>query len=809
MLKAIYKIAGMIYIPAFVLSITTPLQAQQISGYQKPAQDIQDLINESAERKTIINNTGDYIVILERNTFTAINNLRQAAFKLAGERLDSKGNNLKLDYYTSVSIKNLEYNQDIKLNGLPASYKITEVSFSPDQTQIAFCLESTGGLELWSASLADKSAKKLSDLPLNGAYGRIYQWASDGQSILAKFKSPGAAANKSTLSPIVYESPQRALDTKLSPYLLQNIEDEDLFDQYFTAQLKTIFLNGNVVNFANPAIYKRFDFSPDGSMVMTETVERPYSYVVGIEKFPFSTIIHDKYGALVKHLSTTPLQDNLPIGFDAVTTSKRDFQWRNDKPNTYIWVEAQDQGNPNYRVSIRDIVYMQDMDDKKPVKLTECYLRFKNIIWGDDQIAIVTERWWKTRTERRVFIKPANASYRVNLWDRYYEDNYSDPGYFLTTKNDYNRDVLMLESGSFRKLDPSNVNIFSIARGASSNGDRPFVLKFNVKTKLTDTIFRSRAPYYEYPLHYNNNSGRLIYSKESFLQPANYYYQNVKSKKEYQLSDFDNPYTPLNGVKKRMLSYKRTDGLKLSSALYLPKDYSTATGKIPVIMWAVPKEYKTAAAAAVVKGSPFQNPVLSWQSPVYWATQGYAVVELDMPIVGESNDMPNDSFLDQIKQNAVAAINELAKLQIADRDRVIIGGDGYGAFLVANMLSHHRGYFVTGIGINGFYDTALTPFGFGQEERTYWEATELYKTFSPFNLADRLRTPILMVHSNDDERLEMQSQQSKLYFAALKANAIPSKLVLLPNESHKIQSKESIMHTFWEMDNWIKNFISK
>uniref|UniRef100_UPI0033415782 S9 family peptidase n=1 Tax=Pseudopedobacter sp. TaxID=1936787 RepID=UPI0033415782 len=694
MLKAISKIAGMLCIPAFVLSISTlsSLAQDSAGGYQKPAQEIQDLIDNAIHREVILNNSGDYMVVLERNTLVPISEIRVPAVKLAGERLDGKGYNLKHKFYTSISIKNLEYNEEIRLSGLPDSYKISNVTFSPDQTIIAFCLDGNDGLELWTASLVTYNAKRISDLTLNNTLGRVYQWAPDNQSILAKFKVNRQPNNHSNIvSPISLESREKALSAKLYLDLLNSTADEDLLDQYFTAQLKTVYLNGDIENFASPAIYKDFDFSPDGNFVMTSTLEKPYPYTVPLDKFPFSTDIYDKQGKLDRNLSKTPVQDNLPIGFDAVITAKRAFQWRHDKPQTYVWVEAQDEGNPNFRVAVRDIIYTQDMDDKKPDKLADCYLRFKSIVWGDDHIAIVTERWWKTRTERRVFIKPANSSYRVNLWDRYYEDRYSDPGYFLTTKNEYNKDVLLLEANQFRRLDPSNVNIFSISDGASVNGDRPFLLKFNVKTKITDTLFRSKAPYYEKPVHYNN--GKLVFSRESFLQPADYFYQNIKSKKEYQVSSFTNPYLPLNGVTKRILNYKRMDGLKLSSTIYLPKDYGIDKGRIPVIVWAYPREYKTPVAAATVKGSPFRSPDLTWNSPVYWVTQGYAVLEMDMPIVGESNDMPNDTFLEQLKQNAVAAIDEMARLQIADRNRLVLGGQGYGAFMTANMLTHYKGYF--------------------------------------------------------------------------------------------------------------------
>jgi dipeptidyl aminopeptidase/acylaminoacyl peptidase len=288
-------------------------------------------------------------------------------------------------------------------------------------------------------------------------------------------------------------------------------------------------------------------------------------------------------------------------------------------------VEAMDKGDPSLRVSIKDMIYtMAAPFNSSPIKLAACYMRFNKINWGDDQLAIVTERWWKTRAERRVYIKPGNERYRVNLFDHYYENAYADPGVFITRHNEYNRPVLLTE----------NNNIFTISEGASPQGNRPFILKFNIKTKLTDTIFRSKAPYYEKPVFFSNRKF-LITSREAVDSVPNYYYVGLPGQKHLALTSFSDPYPGLKGIQRRLISYKRNGGLNLSGTLYLPKGYKEGSARLPVLIWAYPREYKTAAAAGQVKGSPYQFTRIGWGSPVYWVTQGYAVLDnADMPIVG-------------------------------------------------------------------------------------------------------------------------------------------------------------------------------
>ncbi|MEJ7663747.1 MAG: CocE/NonD family hydrolase [Hymenobacter sp.] len=75
-----------------------------------------------------------------------------------------------------------------------------------------------------------------------------------------------------------------------------------------------------------------------------------------------------------------------------------------------------------------------------------------------------------------------------------------------------------------------------------------------------------------------------------------------------------------------MLHYKRADGVALTANLYLPPNYQKSDGPLPTLMEAYPVEFKDKANAGQVQGSPNTFTRLGWGSPVFWVTQGYAVL---------------------------------------------------------------------------------------------------------------------------------------------------------------------------------------
>ena len=141
-----------------------------------------------------------------------------------------------------------------------------------------------------------------------------------------------------------------------------------------------------------------------------------------------------------------------------------------------------------------------------------------------------------------------------------------------------------------------------------------------------------------------------------------------------------------------------------------------------------------------------------------------------------------------------------------DTNRVAIGGHSYGAFMTANLLSHSN-LFAAGIARSGAYNRSLTPFGFQSEERSYWQATDVYNKMSPFMHADKMKTPMLLVHGEADNNSGTHTQQSERYFQALKSFGAPVRLVILPMESHGYAAKESVLHLLWEQDQWLDKYV--
>ena len=126
--------------------------------------------------------------------------------------------------------------------------------------------------------------------------------------------------------------------------------------------------------------------------------------------------------------------------------------------------------------------------------------------------------------------------------------------------------------------------------------------------------------------------------------------------------------------------------------------------------------------------------------------------------------------------------------------------------MTANLLAHTN-LFKAGNARRGAYTRTLTPFGFQQEERTYWEAPEVYYNMSPFSFADKIKTPILLIHGEADNNSGTFPIQTERFYNAIKGHGGTARYVLLPYESHGYRAKESIMHMLWEMDNMLETYV--
>ena len=388
------------------------------------------------------------------------------------------------------------------------------------------------------------------------------------------------------------------------------------------------------------------------------------------------------------------------------------------------------------------------------------------------------------------------------LFERNITDAYNNPGSPITEKNKFGRDVIRVTD---------NTLLLNNAVGSSPKGDLPFLAKFDLNTKKSDIIWRSQEGTYETVVDVLDADNLVLLTrKESQTAVPNYYIKNLKLRiADRAITDFTNPYPALDGVTKQKIKYKRADGVDLTGDLYLPKGYNKEKdGKLPVLVWAYPREFNNAADAAQIRGSKDRFTTISWASPIFYVTQGFAVLDnAEMPIVStDTAKKPNDNFLDQLTLNAEAAINNLSEMGVGDKNRVAVGGHSYGAFMTANLLAHTK-LFKAGIARSGAYNRTLTPFGFQAEDRTFWQAPELYNTMSPFNYADKIKTPLLLIHGDSDDNQGTFPINSERLYAAIKGNGGTVRFVFLPYEAHSYRGKENLLHMLWEQNEWLKKYV--
>jgi len=792
-----------------LIAITIVASAQKSAIYQKPPKEILDLVDVSRAPSVLMDDDKSQMVLLYRNAYKSIEELSKEEMRLGGLRIDPKTNiGSRVTYINNVKLKELDKKEAkiVQVKGLPENPKLTNFKWSPDQSKIALTNTTTEGVELWVLDIESASVSKITEAHLNANIGNVIHWFEDGASLLVKMisKNRKPLINTKTAvptGPTISVNDGKKAQNRTYQDLLKNKNDEHNFEQLAMSEIHKVSLDGSSKKWLRANLYRELTFSPDGNYVMVVTINKPFSYLVPYGRFPSKTTIYTKEGAEVETVLDVPLIEDLPQGFMAVRPGKRNFSWRNDKPSTLTYVMALDEGDPANEVGYRDEMFELKAPFKSNGKsILKTINRFYNVQWGSDQVAIAYDYWWNSRNTKTYLFNPSDASKApIVIYDRNYQDRYSDPGGFIMERNDMGSMVLTI----------ANNQAFSIGDGYTKDGQFPFVDQLNLKSRKKKRIYQSAyTDKVEDISNYDPKKKKLLVRIESPTEYPNYYFRMIGGKQIDQITHFENPFKSLQNVDKEVISYTREDGIELSGTLYLPIGYDkNKKEKAPMIMWAYPTEFKDKSSAGQNTKNPNEFTYPYYGSMVYWVTRGYIVLDdASFPIIGDGDEEPNDSFREQLVANAKAAIDAVDELGYVDRERVAVGGHSYGAFMVANLLSHSD-LFAAGIARSGAYNRTLTPFGFQSEERNYWEAPEIYNGMSPFMHAEKMNEPLLLVHGEADNNSGTYPMQSERYFNALKGLGATVRLVILPKESHGYRSKESILHLLWEQDQWLEKHV--
>ncbi|QBQ39907.1 S9 family peptidase [Sphingobacterium psychroaquaticum] len=783
-------------------------QAQENVTFQKPSQEILQLADFQRPPAIMMSQDKQWVVSTYRPTYKSLDELNQSEVKLAGLRINPVTNiSSTTVYLDNIKVKRFGEKVDRQITGLPINPKIANVSFSPDGKKLAFTNTTTNGVELWLVDLAAAAATKITKDDLNANMELPYTWFKDGQKLLLS-KLP---ANRNKLidsskdlpkGPIVSTSDGQVSQLRTYQDLLKNPQDEANFETLTQAEVFITDLNGNQSKFLGSAIYSQLSFSPDGNYLLTSIIKRPFSYVVPLNSFPQESVVYDLKGSRIKVVNEVPLIEIMPKGFSSVRKGKRSLHWRTDKPASLAFVQALDEGDATKKVDLRDELLSWDAPfTGEPESLMKIADRFGGVSWGDQNNTLVYSNWYDTRNVKTFLLNPTTKVSKL-IADRNSQDVYSDPGKVYTERNAFGSNVMSVQNGK----------TYWIGEGFTKDGQFPFIDELDMRTLTKKRVYTATARDKKEVINsiLDIKKGDILVSLQSATEYPNYFTKNIKSGKQTAVTNVENPFKGLEAVSKEVIHYKRKDGVSLSGTLYLPAGYDkTKKEKLPLLIWAYPREFKDQSTAGQSTANPNEYTFPSYGSFIYWVMKGYAVLDnAAFPIIGAGTAEPNDTFIEQLVANGEAAIDAVDKLGYIDRTRVGVGGHSYGAFMTANLLTHSK-LFAVGIARSGAYNRTLTPFGFQSEQRNYWDVPEVYNTMSPFMNADKMKTPMLLIHGAADNNPGTFTLQTERYFQALKNLGAPVRMVLLPFESHGYASKENILHTLWEQDQFLEKYLKK
>jgi dipeptidyl aminopeptidase/acylaminoacyl peptidase len=792
-------------------------QAQEkqgtLHGYQKAPQPISDMLNAHPTPLVEVSPNGKWLLAADRLPSPPISDLAQPMLRIAGLRINPATNGRHHPpHFVSLRLYYTQGNEhaDVKV---PKDAYLSVPVWSQDSQHFAFTNTSTNGIEVWVGQIGTYTAAAIPRVKINAVMGEAVQWMPDGKTLLiqtvpATRRNPPAEP-KSPDGPIIQESDGKKAPVRTYEDLLKDSHDEALFDYYATAQLAMV-KNGVVTPIGKPGIFSRIDPSPDGKHLLVIRIQHPYSYILPESEFPREVEVWNLAGKVEYKVASLPLEEHVPI--EGVPLGPRDYQWVPTPAATLVWANALDGGDPKTKAPFRDQLMMLSApfkdEPKEIVKLEQRFVpagggfgpRSVNPIeWGENGIGLVHDYNRDRRWQRTFLIDISKPGEQPKvIWERSIRDRYRDPGTPMMHKLP-NGKMVMRQEGS---------SIFLAGAGASKEGEFPFLDRFNLETLKGERLFQCENGQYESVVALlGDDNSHFITRHESPTEPPNYFVRTVNSADKKAVTDFPDPQPQLRGITKRLVTYKRDDGVQLSFTLYLPAGYKQGE-RLPTIVWAYPLEFNDASTAGQVSGSQYHFTTISGISQLFLVTQGYAVLDnATMPVIGDPETM-NNTYVEQVVSSAKAAIDKAVEMGVTDRDRVGVGGHSYGAFMTANLLAHSD-LFRAGVARSGAYNRTLTPFGFQSERRTFWEAPEMYMKVSPFMYADKIKHPILLIHGMEDDNSGTFPVQSERMYEAIKGNGGIVRYVQLPFEAHGYLARESTEHTLWEMvtwfDQWVKN----
>ena len=779
------------------LGCFSPEMAFAGDGYRLPPAEVVEVVDAPRSPSLTLSPDGRWFIGIEPDPMPSIADVSRPMLRLAGMRIDPTANGRhRTSFSRALFLRDLT-GKTVTPVAIPDGARLVGARWSHTSRHFAYTLLTESGTSLWVAPVSDPTqALKISDR-ISSVLTSGYYFSPDGASVIitevpADRGAPPMKPDVPT-GPSIRETSGSATPLRTYQDLLNNPHDEALFGYYATSEIHRVDLaSGERMRIGKPDLYRSISASPDDHHLLVTIIQRPFSYLMPAYLFGNSIEVWNRDGDREMIVATVPIGEGIPL--HGVRTGARNIRWRPGSDATLVWTEALDGGDPKNDVPHRDRFIVADPFDGEQREAFRSQYRLVAVGWLEDGHRALAQERDRDRRWMQMWLRDIDdPDVKARLIeDRSSNDRYADPGSPVSRVNPRGDRMVRLD-GPW---------MYRSGRGSGPGGARPFLDRQNLETFESERIWRCEPGCYE-SVSAVVEGTTFITRYESPTEPPNY---RLRTSGGIQpLTDFPDPTPQLRGIRKQLVTYKRADGVDLSATLYLPANYKEGT-RLPLVVWAYPREFSDPKTAGQVGGSPYRFTRIGGSSHLFFLTQGYAVMDsATMPVIGDPETM-NDTFIEQIVASAAAAIDKAVEMGVADGDRVGVGGHSYGAFMTANLLAHCD-LFSAGVARSGAYNRTLTPFGFQSERRTLWQAPEIYFAISPFMHADKIDEPILLIHGEIDNNSGTFPVQSSRLYQGIKGNGGTARLVYLPNESHGYRARESVLHTLAEMIDWFDEHV--
>ena len=822
--QIIIRISLLATFAAVTISAALAAPTPAPSGYNQPPKEILDVMRAPSPPVASVSPSQNTILLVWWQDYPPMSRVATPFLRLAGARVETK-NHSKHDTPGGYGIKPCVSAFELVqvADGarspvvLPSGACADNPQWSADGRQFAFANVANDSVELWVGDAKSGKVHKIPGARLNPMLDHELKWMPDQKTLLIKLVPDRLGAPPS--EPVVPSGPsiQEAYGEKgqSSTYetrdTLNNKHDEDLFDYYAISQVALVdTATSKITRLGKPANFEAIEPAPDGHHLLATSIHKPYSYVTTHERFPRTVAVWDITNRVKIQTHTVadlPLADRVPIHGEPL--GPREFDWRANEPATLVWAEALDGGDWNVKVPARDKVLMQKAPFATPaIEITRTEQRFQGIAWTEAANTALLYEYDNNRHWTRTFvINVDDAAQKPRLlWDRSSDEKYANPGAPVSRRLPNGMRVVRMDGDS----------IYLSGLGSSTDGDRPFLDKLDLTTQKSERLFRSDKVAFERFLSFTGGNTRsFITSRQSVVEPPNAFLHTLGAAVDappgeaafasagVAITHIPDSTPLVRAIKKRLVKYKRADGVDLSFTLYTPPGYVEGS-RVPTILYAYPLDYADASTAGQVSGSQATFTRLRLHRLLLLA--GYALIDsASVPIVGDPRQA-YDTYTEQLVADAKAAVDEAVRLGVADPARIGVTGHSHGALMTVNLLVHSD-LFRAGVATSGSYNKTLTPFGFQSERRSVWEAPDVYRKVSPFFFADKLKTPLLIVHGADDANPGTTPLQANKLYEAIRGNGGTTRLVMLPHEPHWYTAMESNEQLIYEMVHWFDKYV--